>query len=248
MPDYRSYCEGLARAGDEVELNPFESHHLVRVNRARRGSEIRLFDGLGCEADAELLEPSTRGVRLLVGEKVFFPEPRHKIVVVQAIPKGKTFEQEIRRLTELGVWRIVPLRTARSEFSHAEERSQGREGRWLAAAVEGAKQSGNPWLPQIAPVCDWNSWIVAAGDLEGERVIASLAEGCRSPAEVFADRSQLDTGQPRICYLLVGPEGDFTAEETTQAIQAGFQPVTLGPHVLRVETAALALVVLAARW
>lgn len=248
MPDYRSYCEQLAKISGEVELNAFESHHLVKVNRARRGSPVRLFDGLGCEADAELLEPSTRGARLLVGEKRQLPEPARKVVVVQAIPKGKTFEQEIRRLTELGVWRIVPLRTARTEFSHAEERSQGREGRWLAAAVEGAKQSGNPWLPQITPVCDWKSWIEEAGNLRGERVIASLAEGSRSPTEVFSSRSPKKSEASQMCYLLVGPEGDFTEEETVQAIQAGFQPVTLGPHVLRVETAALALVVLAADW
>lgn len=247
MPDYRSYCEELAELSGEVELNAFESHHLVKVNRARRGSMVRLFDGKGCEGDAELLEPSTRGARLLLGEKTYFPQPQRKIVVIQAIPKSKTFEQEIRRLTELGVWKIVPLRTAHTEFSLAEERSQGREGRWLAAAIEGAKQSGNPWLPQIAPVCEWGQWIAGAASLQGERIIASLAEGSRSPAQILGTNSEV-LPETEYCHLLIGPEGDFTLEETAQALHAGFQPVTLGPHVLRVETAALALVVLAARW
>lgn len=246
MSDYRSYCEDLAKNTTEVVLNAFESHHLVKVNRARAGARVRLFNGDGCEADAELVDPSTRGARLIVAERVRLPEPERKLVVVQALPKGKTFEQEIRRLTELGVWQIVPLRTARSEFTVAEERSEGRENRWQAAAIEGAKQSGNPWLPRITPVLSWKEWLSEAATWTGQRVIASLAHGSRSPREIFTAGESAKAASH--CYLLVGPEGDFTEEETAQALQLGFVPVTLGPHVLRVETAALALVVLAASW
>ncbi len=223
MNDFRSYYGELANAGDSITLDSFESHHLVKVNRARVGQQVRLFDGQGHEANAELQNASTRGATLLLRERLFLPEPARKVTVIQSVPKGKTMEQEIRRLTELGVSEIIPLRSAHSEFSIAEERSAGRMERWHSAAVEGAKQSGNPWLPRIHPVLSWAELVQQSPQWNGTRVIASLAPGSVSPHELFAN-------------------------EPTKALACGFAPVTLGPHVLRVETAALALVVLASRW
>ncbi len=246
MNDFRSFYRQLHLKEKTVVLDAFESHHLIKVNRARTGQSVRLFNGNGVEADAELTNASTRGAILQVGALREIPEPAHKIVVVQAIPKGKTMEQEIRRLTELGVWEIIPVRTAHSEFSKAEEQASGRLDRWQGAAVEGAKQSGNPWLLRIHPVLSWSECMEQAREWTGIRAIASLTPNSVSPCDYFA--SQRASSAASHTYLLIGPEGDFSQAETTDALRIGFTPLTLGPHVLRVETAALALVALASRW
>jgi 16S rRNA (uracil1498-N3)-methyltransferase len=246
MNDFRSYYQQLNGIEKSVVLDAFESHHLVKVNRARAGQLVRLFNGDGLEADARLIDASTRGAELQIEQWHEIAEPAHKVVVIQAIPKGKTMEQEIRRLTEMGVWEIIPVRTAHSEFSKAEEQASGRMDRWLGAAIEGAKQSGNPWLPRIHSVLSWTECIEHARSWTGTRAIASLAPGSVSSTQFFSN--QHNVHDQCYTYLMIGPEGDFSLAEVNDALQIGFTPVTLGPHVLRVETAALALVALASRW
>jgi 16S rRNA (uracil1498-N3)-methyltransferase len=110
-----------------------------------------------------------------------------------------------------------------------------KQEKWQRVAMEACKQCGQNHLPGVAEPRDFASWIAGLADKPGVRLIASLADGARPFREVLRDLP----GVPDGVTLLIGPEGDFTADETASALAAGFIPVTLGNIVLRVETASL---------
>jgi 16S rRNA (uracil1498-N3)-methyltransferase len=153
---------------------------------------------------------------------------------VVAIPKGKTMELIVQKAVELGVSAIQPLVT-----EHTVVRVEGKDavrkgGKWQRVALEACKQCGQNLLPLVHAPAGFGSWLSERG---GERrgIMASLAEGARPFREVIAE---LPDGVDEL-DVLIGPEGDFSAGETTAAVESGFQPVTLGVITLRVETAVL---------
>ena len=240
MPDFRSYCETPDRSAAQIVLSPEESFHLVAANRARVGDLVVAFDGKGFEWVATLEAASKRAAMLRIEKRVERAAPSCSIALAQALPKGKLLESIIRRATEIGAGHIYPVRTERVEGRVKAEREDAKNAKWLAAAIEGAKQSGNPFLPKIHRLERFSETLrlLARYDL---KLIASLgveAVAIKRSLELFLSKS--DGALPSSAVWLVGPEGDFTSEETTAALAAGFVPVTLGPNVLRCETAAIA--------
>jgi len=245
MPDFRSYCPAPARAAataGELTLSAGESHHLVVVNRARRGDAVAAFDGRGREWQCELARDSKNAAVLrVISTRQAAPPLPCEITLAQALPKGAAMDAIVRKATELGAARIVPLESERSQVHLDGGREGKKTDKWRAAALEAAKQCGNPWLPEIAPVQNATGFMRAAAahgayDL---RLVASLYPGARSLKTILADFRTNNHGAPKSALWLIGPEGDFSPAEMAVAAGCGFAQVTLGPLVLRCETAAI---------
>ncbi len=234
MADFRVFCSPSEREPRQLVLSADESHHLVAVNRARTGDTVVAFDGRGREWICELATADKRAAVL----NVRFIQPTkplgYEMTLGQALPKGGTMDDIVRKATEIGVTRIVPLESERTQVHLEAGRSDKKRERWEAAALEACKQCGNPWLPEIAPLQRASTFMESARDYD-LKLIASLHPGARSLKAVLASGQR----PPRRVLWLVGPEGDFTPAEMSVAQSAGFEPVTLGPLVLRCETAAV---------
>jgi 16S rRNA (uracil1498-N3)-methyltransferase len=204
-----------------------EAHHLAVVCRVRRGDRVYLFNGDGRQYLAAVTEAGKRGVRLEV-EAV--EEPRRELdfglEVAAPLPKGDRGQFLIEKLTELGVHDFVPLRTARSVV-HPKDIDKLRRH-----VIEACKQCGRNVLMGVAPVTEWRDY-ARRGDLAPLRLLAH--PGGANGSSQFSNPKLEDVA------CAVGSEGGFTEEEVTLAREAGWRVVSLGPRVLRVETAALVL-------
>ena len=207
-----------------------EARHLSQVLRGKVGDVITVFDGNGRRASAKVLEVSRDRVSLEIFEVVSPAPAQPRITLAQAIPKGKTMDLIVQKAVELGVAGIEPLVTRHTIVQPGD----GKSEKWTRVALEACKQCGQDTLPEISPAVAFDTWIANAGKISGLKLIASLALGAQPMREVL--RAHPATTEATI---LVGPEGDFSPEETNAALVAGFIPVSLGNIVLRVETASL---------
>lgn len=238
MPDLRSFCRPPDVEPTEIRLNREESHHLVATNRARVGDTVVAFDGQGREWVCTCAVADRREAVLTVrfAQKVQ-PLP-YRITLAQALPKGKFMDAIVRMATEIGVAVIAPLQSERTIVRLDDEAGEHKQEKWEHAAIEAAKQSGNAWLPEIRPVERVETFL-ANGAREHElRLIASLQPGARSLRDVLRTYCEEHGRPPATAVWMIGPEGDFTPAEMALARNAGFEPVSLGPLVLRCETAA----------
>jgi len=238
MPDFRSYAPAAATDAGEIRLTPEESHHLVTVNRCGRGDPVTAFDGQGREWIAECIDPSKSAAVLRVREfRPARPRP-YEITLGQALPKGSTMDDIIRQATEIGAARIVPLLSERTQVHLDSDRAGKKIEKWRTAAIEAAKQCGNPWLPEITSIQQFAAFVATAKAYD-VKLIASLHGGAATLKPALAHYRARHGSAPRRVLWLIGPEGDFSPAEMTTAITAGFQPITLGPLVLRSDTAAV---------
>ena len=213
-----------------ASLTGDEARHLSQVLRVKPGETITVFDGHGRRASAEVLTVSRDHVFLKLGEAQSPPLPMPAITLAQAIPKGKNMDLIVQKSVELGISIIQPLVTRNTIVQPGE----GKSDKWRRNALEACKQCGQDTLPDIADPQPFDRWLVTQTDAPGLKLIASLAPGAKPLREVLHAHPGTAAAT-----LLVGPEGDFTPEETTAALSAGFIPVSLGSIVLRVETATL---------
>ena len=237
MPDFRAFCTPATAEPSELTLSADESHHLVVVNRATVGATVVAFDGRGTEWICELASDKKNAALLKVRFRQKAKPLPYEITLGQALPKGPAMDAIVRKATEIGAARIVPLESERTQVHFDGDRSDKKIEKWQTAALEAAKQCGNPFLPEITPVQP------AAAFMEGARgydlkLIASLQPGAKSLKTVLAAFQSAQGRPPRKVLWLVGPEGDFTPAELSLARSSGFEPITLGPLVLRCETAA----------
>jgi 16S rRNA (uracil1498-N3)-methyltransferase len=218
---------GTLASGHELHLGEAESHHL-RVRRVSVGSTIHLMDGRGGVADGVLLRVGDAAtVRVGVVRQV--PRPAPLRLVVGAGDRER-FGWLAEKAAELGVTELVPLETSRTAGVSTRVREAQIE-RLQRRALEAIKQSGAAWAPRVSAPVTLEQ--VAADSPEGERWLADAA-GEPLP------------GRPRGgLTAVIGPEGGLTDPERDLLLAAGFRPIRLGPHVLRFETAALAVAVLA---
>ncbi len=207
-----------------------EARHLSQVLRTKAGEKITIFDGKGRRASAEVLSVSRDRVSLRVGEILPSRPPLPAITLAQAIPKGKNMDLIVQKSVELGVSAIQPLVTRHTVVQPGD----GKSEKWRRNALEACKQCGQDNLPEISEPLTFDRWIATQASAPGLKLIASLAAGARPLRAVLKDHP--GTTQ---ATLLVGPEGDFSEEETNAAMSSGFQPISLGSIVLRVETATI---------
>jgi 16S rRNA (uracil1498-N3)-methyltransferase len=249
MPDFRAFWVPTGADPVEILLGFEESRHLVTVNRASVGATVTVFDGQGTEWIAELQAADRRAARLRVRSARRAQPLPSALTLGQALPKGDGMDAIVRKATELGAARIVPLASERSQVHLAEDRSEKKLEKWRTAAIEAAKQCGNPWLPALSPVQTAAAFLASARGYD-LKLIASLrpdARPLREALAAFRAAAPNSAGsRPPAVVCLIGPEGDFSPSEMNLAQSYGFVGVTLGPLVLRCETAAVyALSVLA---
>lgn len=216
-------------------LSPGESHHLATVLRAVPGDRFELFDGKGRRAVAAVEVVDSSAARLVIeSELPGDPESRSgEFVLASAVPKGERFDWLVEKATELGVSRLVPISTARSVVEPRETKLE----RLRATIVAAAKQCGRSRLMELDPLTTWRD--VVAQLIPGSATVVAHPDG-GEVGSVWTNPA-FDGG----CLALIGPEGGFTAEEIADATAAGAIPISLGPTILRTETAGMAL---AAAW
>jgi len=221
-----------------LKLEDQEAHHGLHVLRLRCGDQVTVLDGVGHEMLCKVREFDRHSVQLDVTEKHFIPPLPWQITLLQAIPKGKTFETIIQKATELGVTRIVPLLTERVVTHIGGESKDGKAEKWRQIAIEAIKQCGSTWLPKIdLPVS-------LAGYLDRREkfelpLVASLQPDRSHPRDRFR-QFHADHGRaPQSVCIWVGPEGDFSPSEMDAIRSWGALPVSLGRLVLRSDTAAI---------
>lgn len=210
-------------------LDGDEAKHLAQVLRIQSGETITVFDGLGNFAEARVLSVSKQRVELMLELAECKPTPLPEIILAQAIPKGKNMDWIVQKAVELGVSKIQPLVSRNTMVSPGDEKAE----KWRRTALEACKQCAQFTIPVIDDPASFDAWLKAADPSE-LRVIASLAENPQNFRETLAAHPEIQS-----ITILVGPEGDFTPQESEAALAAGFIPVTLGDLVLRVETATL---------
>jgi 16S rRNA (uracil1498-N3)-methyltransferase len=210
-------------------------HYLFRVRRLRPGSEVTLFDGAGCEAEATVASVSAAQAVLTVEPpQQVAPLQTCHLIMMPALIKGERMDLCIQKLVELGVAEIAPVCTARTVVRLSGERARRRHERFVDIARDAARQSHRATVPEIRDIVDLDQALrrVTAVPL---KLLLWPREQERSLRQVVA------TPLPQAICALIGPEGGFTPDEVDRAVGAGFEPVGLGPQVLRAETAAMAV-------
>lgn len=238
MPDFRAYCRPPTVEPTAIVLDAAESHHLVAVNRARVGDTVVAFDGQGHEWVCELVVAKKNAATLKVRFHQRIAPLPYAIALGQALPKGQFMDAIVRKATEIGVTSVAPLESERTQVHLGSERQERKIEKWHAAAIEAAKQCGNAYVPEILPVQPAAAFMQSARGFD-LKLIASLQPGAKSLRTVLAAFQAAHGRAPRRVLWLIGPEGDFTPAEMSVSRSAGFEPITLGPLVLRCETAAV---------
>ncbi|MFZ5801179.1 MAG: RsmE family RNA methyltransferase [Candidatus Omnitrophota bacterium] len=217
--------------GDVVILSSQEAHHMQKVLRLKTGDKVVVIDGSGNEFLSRIQSSNAQGASLAILEKrTGYSSTRPQLCLACAIPKGAKFHSIIEKSVELGVDRIIPLKTARTIVAPNPDRAVRRLEHWQKVAVAAAKQSGSNWLLQIERISDFKQAIIAAKNYD-LALIPYLAGERKSFAEALAG------SMGKSIIVFIGPEGDFTAPEIMLAKKAGCQPVSFGERVLKVDTA-----------
>jgi 16S rRNA (uracil1498-N3)-methyltransferase len=217
-------------SGEQVSFSPAQAHQIRNVLRLGRGDRVRAFDGtVARDWVVELIEPSHGRV---VGTCAHASEPRTRLDVYPALLQRDKFEPVLQKLTELGARSITPVIAARGLVRQAPD--ERRYARWVSIVREAAEQCGRGRAPCLQPVQPLVSALTSA---PGTRVIAYEGERRRGLGDALGDR-------PEHVALFVGPEGGFSPEEIDCARRTDARVVSLGPRVLRSETASPVLAAL----
>jgi 16S rRNA (uracil1498-N3)-methyltransferase len=227
----RFYCPLPLAAGLLVDLPETVAHHL-HVVRQQAGAQLTLFNGDGGQYRATLQEVGKRRASAVV--EAFEPvdvELAYAITLAQALPEASKMDWIIEKAVELGIAAIAPLAAQRCVTRLSGERAEKRHAHWQGIIVAASEQSGRNRLATLAPLEDFSKWL--ARPAPAPRILLS-PRGTETLAAWAGARAAQDV------TLMVGPEGGFAPAEEDAAIAAGAIPLTMGPRVLRTETAALA--------
>ena len=235
----RFHCAVPLSVGTVLALPPGAARH-VQVLRLQPGVQITLFDGTGGEYTATVQSMGRSEVTVHVG--AHDPVERESARAVQlavGMPANERMDWLVEKATELGAAAIQPLMTAHGVLRLNAERADKKVAHWQAIAIASCEQCGRNRVPPVLPVRTLGEWLAALPDAEpGEvRSLLSFAHGAQTSATLAAGPS------PRRFTVLSGPEGGLSAAEEADALRRGFAPLTLGPRVLRAETAAIAALV-----
>jgi 16S rRNA (uracil1498-N3)-methyltransferase len=230
MSDPRVFVDIELKEGDALALPPEAYHHLVVVLRRVRDDHVILFNGRGGEYDVTIESLAKKSVTVRVREfRNVQRESPVAITLAQAISKGERMDYTIQKAVELGVTAIQPLVTDHVVVRLSEERWQRKLEHWQSIAVAACEQSGRTRVPKIAPVLDLRDWLNIC---PADALKLTLA-----PSGSTLKGKVKHAGQP--VALLVGPEGGLSDMEVNLSDISGFTSLSLGPRVLRTETAGM---------
>ncbi|PTY05039.1 16S rRNA methyltransferase [Verrucomicrobia bacterium LW23] len=205
--------------------------------RQQSGDMFTVFNGQGLEIKARITGTDGGIVAFKPVTQARAPRSADTVVLAQALTKGKSMDLIIQKATELGVGEIYPLQSNRS-VSHVEgDRADTKSEKWRQLTIEAAKQSGQNWLPQVHGPQAVRTFVEDPGHNKSLKLIASLQPEARHIKTVLRENLPA-LGESRRIVVMIGPEGDFTPAEIGEARARGFLPVSLGPIILRSETAA----------
>jgi len=233
MRSVRVYVDVPLAEGARVRLAPFAADHLVRVLRLPDGTGLACFNGDGLE-HAAVLEFAARGaVELRVGAA---RDPRNEsplaITLVQSIARGERMDLILQKATELGVARIVPVSSERTEVRLDEERAERRVAHWQRVVQSACEQCGRARVPVVEAPVGLATHAAGVRDLAIDKRVLQPDAG-DGPTALGACTALL---------LAAGPEGGFSERDLSQLAQAGYRGLRLGPRILRTETAGLAAI------
>ncbi len=225
--------DGAAAA---VTVTGPDVNHIRNVLRMKPGDEILV--GNGADADylcrIEQITPEHVTARIL--SRTESTELPSRLYLFQGLPKGDKMELIIQKAVELGVYRVIPVKTRRSVVKLDAKKEEARVRRWNAVAESAAKQSGRVLVPEVAPVMEFSEALAYAADFDVKMIPYENARGMSSARQTV---EQVGCGMS--VGILIGPEGGFEEAEVSAARGAGFAPISLGRRILRTETAGLAV-------
>lgn len=227
----RIFTEQHLLSGELVELEESASHHLSKVLRMQAGRELILFNGKGGEFAATIHEVSKKYVTVSIAEHT--ADNRESPLALElaiGISRGERFEWVLQKATELGVTKITPLITERTEVKTGGDRQEKMQDRWQHILISACEQCQRNVLPQLSAPIQISDWLPTVNsDL---RFVLHHRDSKTLPAEQ----------KPATVTLLIGPEGGLSVSEIEQALAKNFNALTLGPRVLRTETAPVAAI------
>lgn len=240
MASPRVFLDLPLQEGATVELPEDSARHLVQVLRMRAGETFTAFNGRGGEYAAILQAAGKREARAQIGAfRNIDRESPLRVTLAQCVSKGERMDYTLQKAVELGVAEIVPLLSERSVVRLDAERWEKKLEHWRGIAVSACEQSGRTRPPRLHAVADLRQWLQAAP--------ADALKLALAPGAPLGLRTAPPPRGPVI--LLVGPEGGLSETEVRQAASCGFAALSLGPRVLRTETAGVAaLAALQALW
>jgi len=225
--------------GRLARISGADVNHILKVLRLKQGDALIILDGRGKLYDAVISESGKKEVLCAIRQELApSGQPPVKITLVQGIPKGDKMDLIIQKGTELGVSRVIPLICERAVVRLAGEKVLKRRERWQRIALEAARQCRRPDIPVICEPSDWETVLeeLSPGIIS---VIPWEEENTKSIKEILRQQDSLNE-----IYVFIGPEGGFTPGEVDLARVRGVQPVTLGPRILRSETAGFAALIM----
>lgn len=232
----RFFVSAEAISDGFVRLTQAQSHQLCHVLRLERGDAVLVLDNLGWEYEVRLNRveaKQTSGV--VVHKRRASGEPKAVLTLFQSLLAREKFEWVLQKGTEIGVSRFVPLLTRRGLVRARQGPKKEKLERWRRILREAAEQSGRARIPILEGPVPVRSALEEAGDLDLRLVATPRGEG----VPLRRAMQQRPARKPVSVGLFVGPEGGFDPEEVELCLAAGLHPITLGPRVLRTETAAL---------
>lgn len=233
MRSIRIHIDQALPENRELTLPEGPARHVSRVLRLGSGDAISLFNGDGFDYPSTLLQVERNSVRVRVGAPVkVATESPLQLILAQGIARGDKMDLVIQKATELGATGIVPLVTERSGVRLDAQRARKRTEHWQAVAIAACEQCGRARLPQVAPPTSLADWLQSTTD--SSATCWALMPGNGQPV-------RNKSVQASSCVMLVvGPEGGLGDQDTRLLEAASFEPVNLGPRILRTETAGLA--------
>ncbi len=237
MAKHRFYLPADHWNPEHLELRGEEAHHCADVMRCRERERVIVFNGAGTEAEAEITAIAKDRISLEPLRVADTPRPTAAITLGQAVPKGKNMDLIVQKASELGVSRIVPLLSERTVVQLEDDDVEKKRQKWERVAIEACKQCGQNWIPEVSTPVKVEAYLRQVRDRL--RLIAAIGPEARSLKNILAAREAEGEAPAKAVTILVGPEGDFTPAEISQALSCGFLPLSLGPIILRSETAAI---------
>jgi 16S rRNA (uracil1498-N3)-methyltransferase len=241
----RFFVDSDLVAGDVVAL-PDEVARHIQVLRLTAGDALTLFNGRGGQYEGRLVEVGRRTALAEIGAFASLElEPPYRITLAQGIAGGDKMDWLVEKAVELGASRIAPLITARGVVRLSPERAARRHAHWEGVVRAACEQCGRNRIPEVERACELSKWLDMLPDVASPGTLRLML----SPRAGTAFASLPEAPPDGDIILLIGPEGGLSPEEEDAAVAHGFAPLSLGPRVLRTETAGMAvLAALAARW
>ncbi|MEN6318681.1 MAG: 16S rRNA (uracil(1498)-N(3))-methyltransferase [Syntrophaceae bacterium] len=237
MTKRRLYFPGGMGENNYCKLGEEHLRYVKSVLRMKKGDRLILFDGAGWEYETVIQAFSSDGITVNVLHKEKVPDKRIIITLFQALPKAGKMDFIVQKATELGADRIIPFLSSRSIPQLTAEKATLKISRWNTIAAEAAKQCGRADIPEISDILSFNK-MLAYPEREGLKIFFWEEESEKGIKDVLHNTKHEMI--ERIA-VVIGPEGGFTKEEVSNAVEMGFISVSLGRNILKVETAALTI-------